>query len=90
VSDAPGTYQCVIVEDDGVGIPPAHLPQLFEPLFTTKRVGEGTGLGLPVAYGIVAEHGGWIAVDSVEGRGSRFSVMLPRPSAAAARREKAA
>jgi signal transduction histidine kinase len=90
VSDTPATYQCVIIEDDGVGIPPDHVPQLFEPLFTTKRVGEGTGLGLPVASGIVAEHGGWISVESVEGRGSRFSIMLPRPPAAAGRREVAA
>lgn len=90
VSDVPAMYQCIIIEDDGVGISSANLPQLFEPFFTTKRVGEGTGLGLPVAYGIVAEHGGWIAVDSVEGQGSRFSIMLPRPSAAAGRREEAA
>ena len=90
VSDVPAMYQCIIIEDDGVGISPANLPQLIEPFFTTKRVGEGTGLGLPVAYGIVAEHGGWIAVDSIEGKGSSFSIMLPRPSAAAGRREEAA
>lgn len=90
VSDLPGMYQCVIIEDDGVGIPLANLPQLFEPFFTTKSVGEGTGLGLPVAHGIVAEHGGWIDVDSVEGRGSRFSIMLPRRSTASRRREEAA
>jgi signal transduction histidine kinase len=90
VSDTAGPYQCVIVEDDGVGIPPDHLPQLFEPFFTTKRVGEGTGLGLPVAHGIVAEHGGWIAVESEEGHGSRFAIMLPRPAASSMRREAAA
>lgn len=90
VSDVPAMYQCIIIEDDGVGISATNLPQLFEPFFTTKRVGEGTGLGLPVAYGIVAEHGGWIAVDSVEGKGSTFSIMLPRPSATAGRREEAA
>lgn len=89
VSDAPAMYQCIMIEDDGVGISPTNLPQLFEPFFTTKRMGEGTGLGLPVAYGIVAEHGGWIAVDSAEGSGSTFSIMLPRPSAAG-RREEAA
>jgi signal transduction histidine kinase len=90
VSDVAGDYQCVVVEDEGVGIPPDHLPQLFEPFFTTKETGEGTGLGLPVAHGIVSEHGGWIAVDSVEGRGSRFSILLPRPSGAQGRKEAAA
>jgi signal transduction histidine kinase len=90
VSDTGGHYQCICVEDDGPGIPPNHLRQLFEPFFTTKRVGEGTGLGLPVAHGIVAEHGGWIAVESVEGRGSRFSIMLPRATAAVRRRGVAA
>jgi signal transduction histidine kinase len=90
VSDTAGPYQCVIVEDDGVGISPDHLPQLFEPFFTTKRIGEGTGLGLPVAHGIVAEHGGFIVVESEEGGGSRFAIMLPRPGTPSVRREAAA
>ncbi|MCA9179108.1 MAG: HAMP domain-containing protein [Planctomycetales bacterium] len=63
--------------DQGVGISPEHLEQLFEPFFTTKDVGEGTGLGLSIAYGIVREHGGWIAVDSRPEEGSCFSVYLP-------------
>lgn len=90
VSSAAGEYQCVSVEDEGVGIAPDHLRQLFEPFFTTKGVGEGTGLGLPVTHGIVAEHGGWIAVDSVEGRGSCFSILLPPASAATGHRNVAA
>jgi two-component system, NtrC family, sensor kinase len=67
----------VDVEDEGVGIAPGDVERIFEPFFTTKDVGEGTGLGLSVSYGIVREHGGWIAVDSRLGAGSRFSVFLP-------------
>jgi signal transduction histidine kinase len=72
----PDAYR-ITVEDEGVGIAPEHVPHLFEPFFTTKGVGEGTGLGLAVAYGIVAEHGGRIDVTSKPGRGSRFDIVLP-------------
>ena len=68
----------VDVEDQGVGIAEEDLDQLFEPFFTTKDVGQGTGLGLSIAFGIVQEHGGWIAVRSQLGRGSCFSVYLPK------------
>jgi signal transduction histidine kinase len=67
----------VSVIDRGVGIPRDHMPQLFDPFFTTKSPGEGTGLGLPVAWGIVREHGGWFDLESVEGEGSRFTVHFP-------------
>jgi len=77
---AEGDYLCVTVEDEGGGIAPDDLPRVFEPFFTTKPVGEGTGLGLAVAHGIVAEHGGWIEVASEVGKGSRFSIFLPRPA----------
>jgi len=70
-------YAMVSVKDEGVGIGPDILPRIFEPFFTTKHVGEGTGLGLSVAYGIVREHGGWIEVTSVRTKGSCFSVYLP-------------
>lgn len=70
-------YVRITVVDHGVGIPPENLPRIFEPFFTTKEVGSGTGLGLSVCYGIVEEHGGFIAVDSTVGKGSRFSVFLP-------------
>jgi two-component system, NtrC family, sensor kinase len=65
------------VVDDGAGIPPENLTKIFEPFFTTKPIGEGTGLGLSVVYGIVKDHGGWIAVDAAPGKGSRFTVWLP-------------
>ncbi|MFN7147084.1 MAG: sensor histidine kinase, partial [Myxococcota bacterium] len=71
------SWAVVDIRDEGPGIPPAHLSQLFDPFFTTKAVGEGTGLGLSVAWGIVAEHGGWIEVESEPGQGARFHVFLP-------------
>jgi two-component system NtrC family sensor kinase len=70
-------YATISVKDEGVGIAPEILPRIFEPFFTTKHVGEGTGLGLSVAYGIVREHGGWIEVTSERNKGSCFSVYLP-------------
>jgi signal transduction histidine kinase len=68
----------IAVKDQGDGIAAEVLPHVFEPFFTTKAVGEATGLGLSVAYGIVQEHGGFIAVDSEAGKGSRFAIHLPR------------
>jgi signal transduction histidine kinase len=70
-------YAIISVKDEGIGIAPEVLPRIFEPFFTTKHVGEGTGLGLSVAYGIVREHGGWIEVASERNKGSCFSVYLP-------------
>jgi two-component system, NtrC family, sensor kinase len=71
------SFAKLTVADDGVGIAPEALSRVFEPFFTTKGVGEGTGLGLSVAYGIARDHGGWIAVESELGHGSRFSLFLP-------------
>jgi two-component system, NtrC family, sensor kinase len=70
-------YRTISVQDQGEGIAAEHLPHLFEPFFTTKDVGEGTGLGLAVAYGIVREHAGWIGVESAPGHGSTFTIFLP-------------
>src|SRR5947199_6513459 len=77
-SGAEGDYLCVTVEDEGRGIAREDLARVFEPFYTTKPIGEGTGLGLAVAHGIVAEHGGWIEVESEVGKGSRFTIFLPR------------
>jgi two-component system, NtrC family, sensor kinase len=75
-----GDFLCIAIEDEGQGIAPEQMAHIFEPFFTTKAVGEGTGLGLAVAHGIVAEHGGWIAVESTVGKGSRFMIFLPQPT----------
>ncbi len=67
----------IAVRDQGVGIPRGLERRLFEPFFTTKPAGEGTGLGLSVAFGIVEEHGGFIEVESEPGAGSSFIIYLP-------------
>jgi two-component system NtrC family sensor kinase len=63
--------------DTGCGIPAQHLQKIFDPFFTTKPLGRGTGLGLSVCYGIISEHGGRIEVDSTEGVGTTFRVLIP-------------
>lgn len=73
----PGEYSTVKVIDSGMGISADKLQKVFEPFYTTKRTGEGTGLGLSTAYGIVKQTGGFIFVDSTPGKGTEFSVLLP-------------
>ena len=73
----PGSYVSIKVIDQGTGIPRDKLQKIFEPFFTTKRTGEGTGLGLSTAYGIVKQTGGFIFADSVVGKGSSFTLILP-------------
>ncbi len=70
-------YIRVTITDNGAGIRPEHLPKIFEPFFTTKQVGEGTGLGLWVSYGIVRSFGGDLAVHSIWGKGTSFTMTLP-------------
>ena len=65
------------VSDDGIGIAPENVAKIYDPFFTTKGVGRGTGLGLAVTYGIVQEHSGHIAVESAPGRGTTFRISLP-------------
>ena len=65
------------VGDTGSGIPPDSLSRIYDPFFTTKAIGKGTGLGLSITYGILQEHGGTIACDSVVGQGTRFTLTLP-------------
>ena len=76
----PGEFVVVDVADTGCGIPPENLSRIFEPFFSTKQnvVGSGTGLGLAMVYGIVRQTEGFIKVDSSVGRGTTFSIHLPR------------
>jgi signal transduction histidine kinase len=66
-----------MVKDNGNGIPKKILGKIFQPFFTTKPTGQGTGLGLSLSYDIIKAHGGEIKVESKEGEGSEFIIMLP-------------
>jgi len=67
--------------DTGSGIAPEHLARIYDPFFTTKQIGKGTGLGLAVSYGIIRDHGGDILVESQQDQGTLFQITLPRATA---------
>jgi signal transduction histidine kinase len=67
----------LVVEDTGIGMSDEVLEKIFTPFFTTKEVGEGTGLGLPVVHGIITSHGGSVRVKSKVSQGTRFEIRLP-------------
>jgi PAS domain S-box-containing protein len=73
-----GLYARLAIEDSGAGMDQATLARIFEPFFTTKEIGKGTGLGLALVHDIVTDSGGAIDVETAPGRGSRFTIYLPR------------
>jgi nitrogen-specific signal transduction histidine kinase/CheY-like chemotaxis protein len=84
----PGWYGLLKVRDTGVGIPREILPNIFDPFFTTKEVGKGTGLGLPVVYGIMKAYGGAVEVDSLTGQGTTVKIYLPLSDQPAVKTER--
>jgi signal transduction histidine kinase len=73
----PGKYAQIMISDTGQGILPENIQKIFDPYFTTKKPGEGTGLGLSVTHGIIKNHGGTILVDSHLGQGTTFKILVP-------------
>ncbi|MEK7390310.1 MAG: ATP-binding protein [Elusimicrobiota bacterium] len=84
----PGAHVLISVQDDGAGISAELQKRIFEPFFTTKPAGKGTGLGLSMAYGIASQNGGHLGLVSEPGRGSTFSIYLPRTDRPASKGER--
>ncbi len=78
IDGKPGNYVMLTVVDSGVGIPPNIMNRIFEPFYTTKEQGKGTGLGLAVVYGVIRGHNGYVIVDSEVGSGTVFTLYVPR------------
>ncbi len=74
----PQDYICIHVRDNGAGMTEAVRQKMFEPFFTTKPAGQGTGMGLPMAFGCIANHHGWIHVESAPSEGCHITIFLPR------------
>jgi two-component system, NtrC family, sensor kinase len=72
-----GTHVEIQIKDNGIGIPAGIKDKIFQPFFTTKPTGQGTGLGLSLSYDIVKAHGGDLKVESKYGMGAEFKVVLP-------------
>ena len=80
----------VEIQDNGKGIPDSVLPYIFDPFYTTKPIGEGTGMGLSISYKIIQEHGGQILLESVKDVGSVFTILLPLQKAAVVEQDTSA
>ena len=78
-----GDYVTIEVSDTGIGIPQSHLDRIFDPFFSTKEVGQGTGLGLSMVFGFAKQSGGSVEVRSAEGRGTTFRIYLPKADVSA-------
>jgi signal transduction histidine kinase/ActR/RegA family two-component response regulator len=76
-----GSFACLRIRDTGHGMSPEVVSRIFEPYFSTKDLSRGPGLGLSIATSVIAEHSGWIEVESAEGAGACFSIYLPRSGA---------
>ncbi len=88
--DATGDHVTIEIEDNGIGIPDDALRHIFEPFFTTKPVGKGTGLGLSISYALIQQHAGDIDVVSEPGKGTSFTIRLPRAPKSGNREENGA
>ena len=73
----PGNFIQLTIKDCGAGIPPEIMPKIFDPYFTTKETGKGTGMGLAIVHGIIKSYGGFIKCQSQVGEGTVFTILLP-------------